>query len=441
MSDTASFAQVGEALKLAGFDCVADRPKILIVATDRWFPTARMGMALAEVGCIVDAIGPSGHPLRLTSAVQRMYPYRGLAPLSSIVTAIRASLPDILVPADDLATWHLHDLCRREQTPAGEFAKLIERSLGSAENFSVIRSRNDFIQLAREEEIRVPQTAVITTTGDLHGWIARNGFPSVLKANGTSGGDGVKVVNTVAEAEWAFHRLQSPPLLARAIKRALVDRDLTLVRPSLFRRRPIVNAQTFIRGREATSAMFCWGGEVLASLHFEVIQKVGTTGHATVVRRIDHSEMSSAAERIARKLKLSGFHGLDFMIEKETGHAFLIEINPRTTQVGHFAFGAGRNLPAAMWAALTGSRSRSETAVIQSDTIALFPQEWKRDPGSAFIATAYHDVPWQEPALVNSCAKQVRTIGAGRLSATIPDPNSNTTAPTEVSRVTQSVGN
>ena len=48
MSEASSLAQVGEALELAGLGSGADQPKVLIVATDRWYPTARLGMALAE---------------------------------------------------------------------------------------------------------------------------------------------------------------------------------------------------------------------------------------------------------------------------------------------------------------------------------------------------------------------------------------------------------
>ena len=57
------------------------------------------------------------------------------------------------------------------------------------------------------------------------------------------------------------------------------------------------------------------------------------------------AEMSNAAERIARKLKLSGTHGFDFMLEDATGSAYLIEINPRSTQVGHLTLGPGGTSP------------------------------------------------------------------------------------------------
>ncbi len=122
--------------------------------------------------------------------------------------------------------------------------------------------------------------------------------------------------------------------------------------------------------------------------------------------------MSVAAEKIARRLRLSGIHGLDFMLEAETGNAYLIEINPRTTQVGHLALGAGSDLPAALCAAMTGKAVQPAPKVTENETIALFPQEWKRDPSSPFLLSAYHDVPWQEPALVNICGSKVRKEGA-----------------------------
>jgi hypothetical protein len=43
--------------------------------------------------------------------------------------------------------------------------------------------------------------------------------------------------------------------------------------------------------------------------------------------------------------------------------------------------------------------------VTEKDTIALFPQEWIRDPQSPALQSAYHDVPWQEPALIRDCVR------------------------------------
>jgi hypothetical protein len=103
---------------------------------------------------------------------------------------------------------------------------------------------------------------------------------------------------------------------------------------------------------------------------------------------------------LARCLELSGLHGFDFMLENTTGRAYLLEMNPRATQVGHLTLGPGRDLPAALYASLTGQDIQPSPLVTEKDTIAIFPHEWIRCSASSFLQSAYHDVPWGEPGLV-----------------------------------------
>jgi biotin carboxylase len=381
------------------------KPKVLVVATSRWFTTARLAMAMTKAGCTVAAVCPLGHPLAKTSAVQHVHPYSGLVPLKALADAIAATNPDFILPSDDLAARHLHQLYEKRRRSKAEepICALIERSIGTPECLPIVYARTAFMQLAAAEGIRVPITSVVRNTGELKESIGQMGLPIVLKADGTSGGLGVRIVQSIEEAERAFRVLHAPPLLARAVKRALVDRDHTLLWPLLLHRRPVVNAQAFIAGREATSTIACWKGTVLASLHFEVLNKANAAGHATVLRLIENTEMSAVTETIARRLNLSGVHGFDFMIEAETGSAYLIEMNPRATQVGHLTLGSGRDLPAALHAAISGAAVQSAPKLTDNDTIALFPQEWIRDPRSSFLQSAYHDVPWDEPELVHAC--------------------------------------
>ncbi|HWY53295.1 MAG TPA: ATP-grasp domain-containing protein [Terriglobales bacterium] len=388
------------------------KPKVLVATTSRWVPTARLVMALAHAGCAVHAVCPPGHPLGKTNAVSHTHNYHGLAPLKSFRNAIVATNPDLIVPGDDLATRHLHDLHRwgqHEGNRGSQISALIERSLGAPESFPVVFARNAFMEAARHEDVRVPQTGVIENQEDLRKLAGSLGFPLVLKANGTSGGDGVRIAQTLEEAERALRTLQAPPLFARAAKRALVDQDATLLWPSMLRRRYVVNAQAFVMGREATSAVFCWKGSVVAALHFEVVNKMHAAGHAAVLRLIEHPEMSIAAEKMARRLNLSGFYGFDFMLEADTENAYLIEVNPRTTQVGHLALGAGRDLPASLYATISGDCACPNQKVTEKDIIALFPQEWMRDPASEFLQSGYHDVPWEQPALVSDCIRKSQT--------------------------------
>jgi formate-dependent phosphoribosylglycinamide formyltransferase (GAR transformylase) len=363
-------------------------------------------MALKKAGCDVMALCPLDHPLTKTNAAQQIHIYNGLVPLKTLAGAIAESKPDFILPCDDLATRHLYQLHEksRHDDGAGEpIRALIERSLGTPECLPIVYARTAFMELAAAEGIRVPKTTVVANTDELEKCIGQMGLPIVLKANGTSGGLGVRIVHSIEEASRAFRTLHAPPLLPRALKRAVVDRDYTLLMPLVFRSRPVVNAQAFVAGREATSAIACWKGRVLASLHFEVLSKANVAGHATVLRLIENTEMSSATETIARKLNLSGVHGFDFMLEAETGSAYLIEMNPRATQVGHLTLGPGRDLPAALHAAISGDAVQSAPKLTENNTIALFPQEWIRDPRSSFLQSGYHDVPWDEPELVHAC--------------------------------------
>ncbi|MHB8674935.1 MAG: ATP-binding protein [Candidatus Acidiferrales bacterium] len=305
----------------------------------------------------------------------------------------------------------MHDLYRRQQTSSktGKWmCALIEHSLGAASAFPVVYARTAFMHAAEQEGVRVPKTEIIADFDGLRRWVIRAGFPTVLKTNGTSGGDGVRIVKTIEESEGAFRTLQAPPILARAAKRALIDQDKTLVWPSLRRRRRIVNGQGFIAGREATSMIACWEGSVIAALHFEVLSTRYSNGPASVLRLLENPEIASATERVARRLKLSGFYGFDFILESNTGSPYLIEMNPRATQVGHLTLGPGRDLPAALYSAISGEVLREAPCVTEKDTIALFPQEFTRNPASAFLSSAYHDVPWDQPELVRSCLGTLR---------------------------------
>jgi predicted ATP-grasp superfamily ATP-dependent carboligase len=379
------------------------KPKVLLATTCQWYSSARLAMALADAGFTVDAVCLPNHPITKTTVTNRLFPYRALNPLRSFAEAFYASKPDLLLPCDDLASEHLQDLYAeevgREKKPT-PLALMVERSMGPAASHPILRQRANFIALAAREGVRVPQTRVLANPSDVAGWTASAGLPTVLKANGTTGGDGVRVVRTQQEADAAYNALHASPLLARAIKRALLSEDRTLLIPWMRRVRPVVNAQAFIPGREATTLVACWEGKVLAALHLEVLQKRHSSGPATVLRWVDNGDMKSAAEKMVARLNLSGLQGFDFMIEASTGHAYLIEINPRATQVGHLTLGAGRDLPAALFAAVTGKPIQPAQKVTDKDTIAIFPSEWVRDPNSAYLTEGYHDVPWSQPALL-----------------------------------------
>src|SRR5262249_2378748 len=74
----------------------------------------------------------------------------------------------------------------------------------------------------------------------------------------------------------------------------------------------------------------------------------------------------------------------------------------------HLALGSARDLPAALLAAVRGQPIPAREKVTENATIALFPQEWSRDPQSPMLNTASHDIPWEEPDLVRYYLRKAR---------------------------------
>jgi hypothetical protein len=222
----------------------------------------------------------------------------------------------------------------------------------------------------------------------------------VLKADGTAAGYGVRIVHTLEEARDYFSDFRRPIGLMRAIKRLTLDRDLIFERQwyDVRRIRPAIVAQSFIRGSPANCAVVCWEGEVLAGVACEVVSTETPTGPATIVRLVDNATMMGAARTIARRLSLSGFFGLDFVIEDGTGVAYLIEMNPRTSPLCHLRLGMGRDMIGALSEQLTGEPLSEPVLITRSNLIAYFPQALFTK--SEFLSSSYYDIPEGEPELI-----------------------------------------
>jgi hypothetical protein len=372
------------------------RPIVLVCATMWWPLSARLAMAFLRHGCRVSAVCPPGHPLRFVAGIESLYLYKGLDSLGSLKTAILAAQPTLIVPGDDGVVWQLHELHAKNV----EMRPLIERSLGSKENYPIVLGRGLFLKAAEELGIRIPTTETVASEANLTTIWAD--APAVLKLDGTWGGFGVAIVDSLPEALAAFRKLSQPMGAGVAWKRWLINRDPIALWSWQRRETPSVTIQQFIAGRPANAMMACWQGELLAIVSVEVITAQGATGAATVVRLVQNEEMEQAARRLAQKFMLNGFHGLDFVIEHQTGAAYLIELNPRCTQLGHLSLPLQGDLAGAMSSKLWNEQTIAPKPddCIQGNTIAFFPQALNWNPNSPYLKNAYHDVPWEQPSLL-----------------------------------------
>ena len=379
------------------------RIRILLADTDRRAYAARLAMAFAAAGCEVSAVCTSHHPIETIKVLHRRFPYSAVHPLASLLRAIESTKPDLIVPCDDRAVEHLQQLCGGYGDQNGRVARSIERSLGPPGSYPVVSARYALLELARRQGIRVPATQYLQSAQDLCQWHAKQPLPWVLKADGTWGGGGVRIAETPQEAEQLLDLLKDPCGLKRAVKRLLVNRDPFYLRDWWQGSSRSVIAQAYVPGRPANCAVACWEGKVLAQISVEVLAASRSTGPASVVRRINNTEMMSAAERIAEKLHLSGFFGLDFIIESGSGATYLLEMNPRCTPLSHIQLGSGTDMVGALQAALTGEPLPAEPpppAGSGGEVIAYFPHTWNSN--SEFQESSLQDFPDGEPELAKA---------------------------------------
>lgn len=378
-------------------------PKILIVTTVHWPATSRLGVALSRSGFAVGAVAPTPHQLHKLKDLAAGFtclPHLGFA--TTVSRAIEQWSPDLIVPGDDLALSCLHELHARAERGLGHdpqgMAALIETSLGDPRHYGVIEKKSEFAPLAVAEGLRVPETVIVGDVDDLRRHMAGGAFPRVLKVDGSWGGLGVRIVHSPAEALAAYQKLVAPPKWATIAKQVFQELNFTPLRNRLDGRASVVTLQAYVSGRPANRAVACWKGEVLAGLSVEVVKTDGATGPASVVRVVDHPEMAEATARLVRRLGISGFCGVDFILDA-AGGAHVIELNARTTTLCYLALDESSDMVGALYAQMAGA-ARRRLASIRHDLIAFFPHELWRDRQSKFLFSAYHDVPWDEPQLI-----------------------------------------
>lgn len=381
-------------------------PRVLLAHGILWPNVAHLAIAFRKAGFEVDAVAPARHPIHRMHSPNRTFNYRPTSPYSSIKEAIAASQPDLIVPCDDRVVAHLHRLYQETSAIRGcterhRVAALIEASLGSPLSYPVVTGRPFLADLARLPDVHIPQTTAIFGVSDLLDWVRRHGLPAVLKLDGSFGGRDVILIRTMGEVVPSLLRMRLQKSWIRRMKSFLVDGDVEpVLAPKNFWNAQMC-AQSYVAGRLANCVVACWRGDVLGWAAVEVLQCGGRDfGAASVVRRVKGEPMIAAARSIAQHLKLSGIVGFDFVLDDVAQRAELIEINPRATQINHFPGYDGPDLATALFCAVRNEPVVNSTNRQWIEEVALFPQEWEREPTSKWLSSAFHDVPFEEPELL-----------------------------------------
>lgn len=350
---------------------------ILLFTTMDWPFPAQLAGAFTGAGGRIEALCPPRAMLAASRHPVRHHRYHPAAAMDSLCQAIAAARPHITIPCDDQA------------------AELVNRAYGAA-----TIGRMEFLDTAAKAGAPAAPSLALKTEAELEEAMRQMGLPLVIKCDHSWGGEGVVIATTRQEARAAFRRMGNVSRL-RNMARALRGRGGHFLTRALNPVALRISAQAFIEGVPATSSVACWQGEVVAAHHFDVLLSNTPTSPASVLAAVPCAQMAASAKAVAGAFKLSGLIGLDY-IRDSRGQVHLLEMNARATPTAHLAL--THDLPAALMKA-AGLSARARPPVTDLSEIALFPREWLRDPASAWLARAFHDVPWDDPEVVRACVR------------------------------------
>jgi len=325
---------------------------------------------------------------------------------------MRALRPALVVPGDDRAVRGLHALHGRagKGGAAGRgIAETIRRSLGEPSSFAIVDRKSRFAAFCKAEGLPLPRTQAVRSREAFLRQLEAAGLPQVLKLDIGSGGHSVRIVRSAGEASAGFAELAAMRGWRSVLRRGLEELSGAPLVDKLRGRAPAILSQSYVAGRLANRAVYCRDGAVLAGITVVTMHVLEETGPTTVARVVDHPEVAELAARIVGRLKLSGFVGIDVVLEAGSGRPWLLELNPRPTQTCHLALSDDTDMVGALTLALKGAERRAGpgTATPHDRIIALYPGELWRDPSSAYLTAPYHDIPVDEPDFVAAYARPV----------------------------------
>jgi ATP-grasp domain len=388
------------------------RDRVMILGLDRSpFGPSRLPQAFAEVGLHTSVVCERESLLAKSSFVDHFFPISvgrtWLGWLIPVVRAIQTYSPDMILPADDRAARLLTAMARAPANVPDDVVRVLRHSLGQIEDGELRFNRHSVRKLARDCGIHVTRDQPVGRPADVKEFTDEFGWPVVLKRETSVGGDGVYICRGPADVSEGFkwvsdrtYRSFSPAIIANLVTAAVLSRfrlvgDLT--RPSGLA--PIYSVETHVAGRPAYCTALAHSGEVVAALSLLPLRvHPSPQGPSCIVTAFEAPALEEATRRIVARLGFTGYCGLDFILEEGTDKPYFLEFNPRATQIVHLGALFGVDLCGALSCVLNGvpvPKAKRLSAL----SVALFPQDWRRDPSGRDRPADVLDIPMRDPKL------------------------------------------
>lgn len=356
---------------------------------------------LHAYGFSVEALCPDRHPLAYSSFIERRHsPTWNIQ--AALISILERRAPVLAIPCDDPARQLLSEVhAQSVATGRNDIATLIETSLGDAAHLRTVEEKSRVLAALDPTRVRMPKRMQVLSRADLEAAFQEFSAPIVLKRDRTWGGQGVAICRSLIEAEQGLARLQRKRSIRAALGRLFWQRESSALIEYFAQSAPVIAAEQHIEGEPANCVAACWKGEIVAALSVSVIEmNPRPVGPSTLVQIIDNPEISRMTAHIAHQFGLSGVCGFDFMLERDTGAAYFLELNPRATPTSHVGRSAATDLASALAHCCGLLSEATETSPQRDPTtpVALFPAEWARDPQSLYLRQA--NIPWADAPLM-----------------------------------------
>lgn len=384
--------------------------KVLIVAVNKdWIGISRLPSGLNRAGFVTYAICPKKSFISQTKYLTDSVCFPAFTNSRSklfyipLLYSFFKFKPNFVIPGDEESLLALQNLSNfLENVPFLEkIAKIIRKSLTRRENDRILFSKSSFISNCEKWGISVPKNIQINKLDQAIRAGRELGYPAILKLDEGYGSIGVVVCNNEKE-------------LIRKVSRTL-EYSLSKEMKSFFKRfffitlsdkKIKISIQKYIKGMVGHIPFCARDGVVLASNPMLRLKSYpGLTGPTSVSKGFNNEEIIKYADIVSHKLSYNGFGSLDFILEEETNKIFVIELNPRPTPSCHFSSSlVTYDLCSVYYNGFDEDFRKSK--IFKNFTVAMYPNEKKRDPNSPYLKEAYHDIPLDDPLLLKALETQ-----------------------------------
>ena len=365
----------------------AQRPEVLVVTYGGWLGVSRLPRTLSCGGCRVSTLSVDTSFFRGSRYVDEILAVERHAP-EGLMGALRELLlrrPNFyqwILFADEMAladAWpYRHQSWLRPWLP-------ISAQADPSRGLATARLKTVFVRAAPAAAIPIPDSRVAATLEQASQAARELGYPLVLKADYSYGGQGVRLVCEAQELATAYHE---------------ISKD-----------QPVV-VQSFVAGPVGSTCVLFDHGRALAWSSSYTWASSSAFAPSSARHFMVHPQMEAIIEKIGRLTTFHGFCGIDWIHRADDDSLCVLEFNPRPTPTIHLGIRCGVDFPRAVRAMLGGADAapvqRPQLPPPDQRIVYMFPQHLEHclfDNGLSGITrwipgVAPNDVPWDEPRLL-----------------------------------------